>query len=605
MKDMDYILLLDADMVLTGHYMETKENAQKFKTILSNKNVDLYYMCQGTPTYFYKNVRIVKNHKDFAYWGVTHEYVTTPPDTTTDSIENGELFINDIGDGGSKTDKFERDIRLLKKGLEEIPDNDRYTFYLANSYRDAGHSQEAIDTYRKRIQIGGWIEETWQSYYNIGICYKRMGETEKALNAWLEGYDHHPKRIENLYEIIHHYRCNGKNRLAYFYYTLAERSRRQWGASNDYLFLQKDIYDYKIDYELSIVGYYVNEDNYDLLKTSMKVLSYPYVEDHIQHNVLSNYKFYTKRLVDLSVPLPDSMRTLLENATKALQIHSTEENETEYVSSTPSLCKHKDLLYVNVRYVNYRIDDNGNYVNRDKICTKNAITIINSEWKVLQEFELKYDRMVDDYYEGLEDVRLFSSGDEVLYNANRGLPNGNMTIEHGKIDRELQSTYSNVWLKNASSPGSKIEKNWILIPKKGTTEMKAIYHWSPALIVGDIQTDSFVETHRRNVPTFFKYLRGSTNGILVNNELWVICHAVSYEDRRYYYHILVILDADTFDVKRYTPFFTFEGAKVEYTLGMVHMEDTDTLLIGYSLYDKETKYMSVKRSVFENMCITL
>jgi hypothetical protein len=56
-------------------------------------------------------------------------------------------------------------------------------------------------------------------------------------------------------------------------------------------------------------------------------------------------------------------------------------------------------------------------------------------------------------------------------------------------------------------------------------------------------------------------------------------------------------------VKRYTPFFTFEGAKVEYTLGMVHMEDTDTLLIGYSLYDKETKYMSVKRSVFENMCI--
>jgi hypothetical protein len=347
----------------------------------------------------------------------------------------------------------------------------------------------------------------------------------------------------------------------------------------------------------------VNEDNYDLLKASMKVLSYPYVEDHIQNNVLSNYKFYTKRLVDLSAPLPDSMLTLLENATKALQIHSTEENETEYVSSTPSLCKHKDLLYVNVRYVNYRIDENGNYVNRDKIRTKNAITIINSEWKVLQEFELKYDRMVDDYYEGLEDVRLFSSGDEVLYNANRGLPNGNMTVEHGKIDHELQSTYSNVWLKNASSPGSKIEKNWILIPKKGTTEMKAIYHWSPALIVGDIQTDSFVETHRRNVPTFFKYLRGSTNGILVNNELWVICHAVSYEDRRYYYHILVILDADTFEVKRYTPFFTFEGAKVEYTLGMVHMEDTDTLLIGYSLYDKETKYMSVKRSVFENMCI--
>lgn len=612
MKDMDYVLLLDADMVLTGAYMESKENAQQFKSLLANNNKDLYYICQGTPTYFYKNVRIVRNDMEFTYWGVTHEYVSTPPNTTTDSIDNSALFINDIGDGGSKTDKFERDIRLLKKGLEELPDNDRYTFYLANSYRDAGHPQQAIDTYRKRIQIGGWIEETWQSYYNIGICYKRMGETEKALNAWLEGYDHHPKRIENLYEVIHHYRCNGKNRLAYFYYLLADRSRRQWGASNDYLFLQKDVYDYKIDYELSIIGYYVNDDHYDLLKASMKVLSYPYVEDYIQNNVLSNYKFYTKRLVESASPAPGNMRDMLENATKSLQIDA----DTEYVTSTPSICRQGNRLYVNVRYVNYRIDDNGNYVNRDKIRTKNAIAVFdmippdtntsNFRLQFLQEFELNYDRMVDDYYEGLEDVRLFASGNELLYNANRGLPNGHMTVEHGKIDIELKSTYSNVWLKNSSAPGSRIEKNWVLIPRKDPLQestLKAIYHWSPALIIGDIKEDTFAETHRINVPTFFKYLRGSTNGILVDNEMWFMCHAVSYEDRRYYYHIVVVLDAESFEVKRYTPFFTFEGAKVEYTLGMVYLEETHTFLIGYSVYDKETKYMFLRRDVLETMCI--
>jgi hypothetical protein len=47
------------------------------------------------------------------------------------------LFIHDIGDGGSKTDKFARDIGLLKE-LDECPDNDRYLFYLANSYKDYG-----------------------------------------------------------------------------------------------------------------------------------------------------------------------------------------------------------------------------------------------------------------------------------------------------------------------------------------------------------------------------------------------------------------------------------------------------------------------------------
>ena len=164
------------------------------------------------------------------------------------------LFINDIGDGGAKTEKFERDIRLLTKGLEELPGNDRYTFYLANSYRDSGQFQNAIDTYKKRIEIGGWREEVWHSYYSIGKCYKDLGDMPNAIYYWMEAYQFFPDRIENLYEIMSHYRISGKNQLAYMFYELAdyERSRNR---STDHLFLQKDVYDYKIDYEFSIVGY--------------------------------------------------------------------------------------------------------------------------------------------------------------------------------------------------------------------------------------------------------------------------------------------------------------------------------------------------------------
>ena len=42
------------------------------------------------------------------------------------------FWINDIGEGGCKEDKFERDIRLLSKGIEEEPNNPRYYFYLAH-----------------------------------------------------------------------------------------------------------------------------------------------------------------------------------------------------------------------------------------------------------------------------------------------------------------------------------------------------------------------------------------------------------------------------------------------------------------------------------------
>ena len=597
--NMDYLLLLDADMILTGSYLQP-ENIKAFKKGLDK---DFYHMCQGSQTYFYKNVRLVKNYKDFSYWGVTHEYVKSPEGAQAGSFENDQLFINDIGDGGAKTDKFERDIRLLTKGLEENPNNDRYTFYLANSLKDAGQYEKSIEMYRNRIKIGGWVEEVWYSYYNIGKCHVILGEIEKAICVWMEGYEYYPKRLEALYEIVKYYREHGKNKLAYLYYTIADKSRTKWGASSEYLFLQKDIYDYKLDYEMTIVGYYANDDNYDLNKLNMKVISDEYIDDGTSKNVLTNYKFYSKKIIEQNKPLSKQNMDVLENATRSLKI----DESGEYVSSTPSITKRGNHLIVNVRYVNYRIDENGGYVNQDKIRTKNAIAIIDvskTTWKNIQEFELKYDESIDNHYVGLEDIRIFNDDYIIYYNSNRGLSYGNMEIEHGIIDLSKESTVEQRCLKKVHQ--NSIEKNWVLIPSNNIikTHLKAIYNWSPNLIIGDIVEDQFVETHQIKVPAFFKYLRGSTNGVIVKDEIWLMCHAVSYEDRRYYYHIIVVLDKDTYKLKKYTPLFTFEGEKVEYTLGFNYLEGDDTLLIGYSVYDKSTKYMNIQRDYLENMMIS-
>ena len=588
----DYLLLLDADMILTGDAL-IPVNTQAFKKNLTS---DCYHICQGSPQYYYKNVRIMRNYRGYSYWGVTHEYVSTPSGTNYDEVPIGTLFINDIGDGGAKTDKFERDIRLLTKGLEENPNNDRYTFYLANSLRDAGRTDEAIETFRKRIDIGGWIEEVWHSHYNIGNCYMHKGEPEKAISAWLEAFQAHPKRIESLYKVINYYREKGHNQLAYLYFVAAESSRKRWGASNDYLFLQKDVYDYKIDYEMSIIGYYVNHDQFDLSQISLKVLSYPHLSDSTGRNVLSNYKFYSSKLVDIQ---SNFNQPFLTTATDSLIITA----DGTFVKSTPSLILRGNHLIVNVRYVNYRIDDNGNYVNQSHIITKNAIAVIDISkpiWKTVQEFELDYDKSNDGRYVGLEDVRIFLQKDSILYNANRGIPDDTMTVEHGEISLSDESTKNSKWPKTANHHG--IEKNWVLLPGDKKSP-RVIYHWNPDLIIGKFENDKFVETHRKPVPALFKYLRGSTNGVVIKDEIWLICHVVSYEDRRYYYHIVVVLDKTSYEVKRYTTLFTFEGAKVEYTLGFVYLEKDDQLLIGYSVYDKSAKYISVGRNEFENRMI--
>jgi hypothetical protein len=108
-------------------------------------------------------------------------------------------------------------------------------------------------------------------------------------------------------------------------------------------------------------------------------------------------------------------------------------------------------------------------------------------------------------------------------------------------------------------------------------------------------------THKLRTPQFFKWVRGSTNGINIGNEIWFMCHIVSYEDRRHYYHIFVILDAETYELKKYSRIFTFEKEKVEYTLGFEYMEDTKRFLIGYSIMDRETKYVMIPKHKIDEL----
>ena len=185
---------------------------------------------------------------------------------------------------------------------------------------------------------------------------------------------------------------------------------------------------------------------------------------------------------------------------------------------------------------------------------------------------------------------------ETIYNANRGLSHNKMCIEHGEINLNTEEIKSSIIIKDSQND---IEKNWVLFTDD---KLKCIYNWYP-LIIGDIVDNTFLTTHTIETPHFFKYVRGSTNGVVIDNEIWFISHIVSYEDRRYYYHLFIVLDPTTFSVKRYTKLFTFEKEKVEYTLGFVYYKSTDEFLIGYSTMDKTTKFMNISRSSVDKLFV--
>jgi tetratricopeptide (TPR) repeat protein len=597
--DADYILLMDADMILN---IPAGFVPMNFKMSL---NSDSYLLFQGSDRMYYKNVRILKNNIGASYWGVTHEYVKMPDKTTKSTIPKNVLFINDIGDGGSKSNKAQRDIDLLKKGLEEEPNNDRYTFYLANSYRDAGQLELAIESYKKRIELGGWIEEVWYSAYMVGNCYKDLNKNGDAIYYWLNAYEIFPNRIESIYEIVQYYRIIGKHKLSYHFYQMADELRNKYNKDRelDYLFLKKEIYDYKLDYELSVIGYYYNEKKYNLASVSMKVIKYN-VDQGLMQSVYSNYKFYSPKITDFETTQSCSPQHI-ELLNSIGNSHDILENGV-FVKSTPSLCMvNETTMAACVRYVNYRINEKGEYIKQSTINTKNVIALIDittSEWTILKTFVLMYDESYDGLYVGLEDIRLFSMDGKLMYNANRGVDN-KMVVEHGVIDTNSECALSS-FLKIENQRN--IEKNWVLF-EDSNGQMKCIYDWHPCTI-GEIEEESgpyriFKECAKQNSPAFFKHIRGSTNGVKIDNEIWFICHSVSYEERRYYYHIFVVLDATTYQLKKYTPYFTFEKEKVEYTLGFTYDKNTNEFIIGYSVLDRECKYITILKNYFDKQMI--
>ncbi len=122
----DYLLLDDADMELVVEDLDFRERL----------DAPGYLLLQRSASLAYWNTRLVRRDTGARYRGVTHEYIDVPGSQR----ELSGVWYKDHASGSNRADKFERDARMLLEALEKDPENHRYWFYLAQSYRDAGRT---------------------------------------------------------------------------------------------------------------------------------------------------------------------------------------------------------------------------------------------------------------------------------------------------------------------------------------------------------------------------------------------------------------------------------------------------------------------------------
>ena len=243
----DWALLLDADMILENNLFNKNE---------LDLSYDSYYIIQKDNFLKYYNIRLINLKKEWKCIGVTHEYWSIL-EKENKSKKITSLEILDIGDGGNKSEKFSRDIELLIKGICKEPENIRYKFYLAQSYKDIGNYEVAIPWYEECSKNSKWDEESWYSDYMIANCLSKLNnhisEIEKAVfKAWIK----RPWRIEPLLLLNNEYKK--KNNWIKSYYILKLCETIEY-PKNDVLFIEHNKYGEFIIDELSIAAYNINK----------------------------------------------------------------------------------------------------------------------------------------------------------------------------------------------------------------------------------------------------------------------------------------------------------------------------------------------------------
>lgn len=565
-----YLLFLDADMLL--------EISPDFKK--QSLSSDSYLLMQRNCSISYYNLRLARASMPWRSAGVTHEYWTSPFPHARVNLTG--LSIDDREDGGAKADKFERDIRLLTQGLQDEPDNERYMFYLAQSYKCLGQYDKAIDWYKNRIAKGGWKEEVWYSKFMIAESYKEMGEEEKASYWFLEAYQYNPARAEPLHKLANMYRLKGKNELAYIY---AKHGSRIPFPKDQILFVSYPAYNYQFDEEISIVTYYTGHKS-EGLESSHRLTLKKDIPDNIKAQAYRNLVYYVDNLEGVKFK-PITIR--LPPISPGSSLH--------YNPANPSVRRTKDGYEMIYRTVNYtqtgamhfhRIDPNAD----QNIKTKNFLVKLDKDLNVIDQKEIveRLERKKNVWMgvEGLEDCRVFQWKGQTWFTCTTLDTNPNkVEMSLCKLSDKPVGDVVEVekLIPLSCSSQQHCEKNWL--PFTIGNELYLVYGYGPFTIYkADPETGECKVHFKYNSKNDFSHFRGSAAPIELDNGYLMMVHEVSHGGPRNYFHRFLGLDKD-FKVVSCSKPFTLRHKGVEMCLGMTLDHSGDNLVIAVGEEDRE------------------
>lgn len=181
----DYLLLIDADMTLHQ------------QAPLPQLDADAYLL-RATGGGDGEALRLVGGNRRWWFEGAAHDYIASAEPFSRVVLE--ELRCEHHADPSTRPRRLMRDADLLERELARDPGNARSTFYLAQTYRELGHADLALDYYRKRVAMGGSDEEVFYARLQEGLL-QAADDADAAIPILLDAWQRRPSRAEPLFEL--------------------------------------------------------------------------------------------------------------------------------------------------------------------------------------------------------------------------------------------------------------------------------------------------------------------------------------------------------------------------------------------------------------------
>jgi glycosyltransferase involved in cell wall biosynthesis len=579
--DFDYLLLVDADHEV--HLLQAD-----FRQHLT---AAAYRVWQHDRHIRYPNVRLLRRDIVAVYRGPAHEYL----DVTGDVGDCADLVIHDRCDG-TRTEKYERGIRLLEAHLREHPDDRRSMYYLGQNYRDTGAYAQALRWYAKRARAGGWEEEAWHADYQTALCHQRMSNFGAFIAGMWRAYNRRPWRAEPLYHLAQWHRSLGERETVMAICEIARRIGPD--HYHDMLFVEHAACPRGFDEIESIAGYYCQApERKDAGRNACNRLAVDRdVTAPTRNAARVNLRHYARPAAECFGPV--DVRELIYDC------------EPGYRRLNPSVCRHDGKLWCVGRTANYDLRDGAYVVTAsDQVHrTRNYLLGLGDDLSVMSCQPIADRSGTGTVYNeaslvrGFEDMRLFSWRGELAAVATVRDMNPTWRCEMALLRLDENAAVTQVRVLRGHQD-DRHQKNWLPVECDLSADapllddLCLLYSTDPTVVLAvDPEATTAYKMQSQSCHLALGHLRGSSQVIRVAGDArgqWLyVTHEVVHAGKRdrIYLHRFVLLD-DAFRVAAVSPTFYFEQKGIEFCAGLTR--HGDDLLLSYGVADASAHVMRV------------